>query len=86
MTGWSPASRMSLRPPGSGFFRESWREFGLTCTCPDFAVPCKHIAAAFLAIVREIDADPLKVLSFQGFDLKKALKERGSRSGAGRGV
>lgn len=40
-------------------------------------MPCKHIAAAFLAIVREIDADPLKVLSFQGFDLKKALKERG---------
>lgn len=62
---------------GLRLFPESWREFGLTCTCPDFAVPCKHIAAAFLAIVREIDADPLKVLSFQGFDLKKALKERG---------
>ncbi len=76
----SPAASATSATRGSAglrLFPESWREFGLTCTCPDFAVPCKHIAAAFLAIVREIDADPLKVLSFQGFDLKKALKERG---------
>ena len=62
---------------GLELFPRSWREFSMHCTCPDFAVPCKHIAAVYYEIVRPIDGDPLKVFLFRGLDLKAELKKRG---------
>ena len=59
---------------GIALFPHSWREFRLSCTCPDVAVPCKHISAVYYAIVNSIDVDPMWVFHLRGVDLVKELK------------
>ena len=58
-------------------FPASWREFEMHCTCPDSAVPCKHLAAVYYAIIKTIDADPMWVFACRGVDLPALLKKRG---------
>jgi uncharacterized Zn finger protein len=37
-----------------------------TCSCPDQAVPCKHIAAIILYVARVLDYDPFIILKIRG--------------------
>ena len=62
---------------GIHLFPQSWREFDMYCSCPDSAVPCKHLAAVYYAIVKTIDADPMWVFTCRGVDLTEKLKSRG---------
>lgn len=39
-------------------FPTSWRDLGMNCSCPDWAVPCKHIAAVIYMVGQEIDNNP----------------------------
>lgn len=32
-------------------FPSTWRDLGMNCSCPDWAVPCKHIAADRKSVV-----------------------------------
>ncbi|MBP3438446.1 MAG: DEAD/DEAH box helicase [Sutterella sp.] len=66
------AQRLGIR-----LFPSSWREFRMSCSCPDSAVPCKHLAAVYYAIVKTIDADPMWVFTCRGVDLTARLKSRG---------
>ena len=68
----SIAERLGIR-----LFPSSWREFRMSCSCPDLAVPCKHLAAVYYAIVKTIDADPMWVFTCRGVDLTARLKSRG---------
>ncbi|MFU8873038.1 SWIM zinc finger family protein [Micromonospora sp. SL4-19] len=36
------------------------------CGCPDFAVPCKHLAATFYLLAEAFDADPFQLLHWRG--------------------
>ncbi|TXT66492.1 MAG: SWIM zinc finger protein [Promethearchaeota archaeon] len=45
------------------------------CSCPDQAVPCKHIAAVILYISRVIDYNPLILLKLKGKKKKQLLSE-----------
>ncbi|MFI5484724.1 MULTISPECIES: SWIM zinc finger family protein [Micromonospora] len=36
------------------------------CSCPDFAVPCKHLAATFYLLAEAFDADPFQLLHWRG--------------------
>ncbi|OKI77704.1 SWIM zinc finger family protein [Micromonospora sp. CB01531] len=36
------------------------------CGCPDFAVPCKHLAATFYLLAEAFDADPFRLLHWRG--------------------
>ncbi|WBB67099.1 SWIM zinc finger family protein [Micromonospora sp. WMMD812] len=36
------------------------------CSCPDFAVPCKHLAATFYLLAEAFDADPFELLHWRG--------------------
>jgi uncharacterized Zn finger protein len=47
----------------------------MTCSCPDFQVPCKHIAATFYLLAEEFDADPFHILHWRGRE-KSALLAR----------
>nr|WP_241022050.1 SNF2-related protein [Burkholderia sp. Ac-20353] len=49
----------------------------MTCSCPDWAVPCKHLAAVIYLLSREIDGNPFLVFSLRGIELTQALKGRG---------
>ena len=62
---------------GISLFPKSWKEFRMSCTCPDSAVPCKHIAGVYYGMVKTIDADPMWVFYFRGVDLPGLLRQRG---------
>ena len=62
---------------GISLFPKSWKEFRMSCTCPDGAVPCKHIAGVYYGMVKTIDADPMWVFHFRGVDLPGLLRKRG---------
>ena len=46
-----------------------WYEMERSCTCPDDGDPCKHMAALYYIIAREIDADPRLLFKLRGMDL-----------------
>jgi uncharacterized Zn finger protein len=50
-------------------FPESWDDMEAKCSCPDWAVPCKHIAAVIYIIANEIDMNPFLVFELHNYDL-----------------
>ena len=49
--------------PGNPGLPGTLEEPGLRCSCPDWAVSCKHIAAVIYLVSREIDGNPFLVFS-----------------------
>ncbi|TCB96445.1 hypothetical protein E0H26_14935 [Micromonospora zingiberis] len=41
-------------------------ELDQRCSCPDAAVPCKHLAATFYLLAEAFDADPFALLHWRG--------------------
>lgn len=62
---------------GIQIFPKEWKDFGMNCSCPDWAVPCKHLAAVIYLIANEIDLNPFKVLELHGLDVLKELTKKG---------
>lgn len=63
------AERMGLK-----VFPGQWTDFKMQCSCPDWAVPCKHLAAVIYKISAEIDNNPFLVFNLHRVDLVKELK------------
>ena len=40
----------------------------MSCSCPDWEVPCKHLAATFYLLGERFDADPFEILAWRGRD------------------
>ncbi len=59
---------------GYSFIPES---FDSECSCPDYANPCKHIAAVFYTLADEIDYDPMILFKLRGRDKDKILEDCG---------
>jgi len=51
---------------GAPLFPGGVDELEQRCDCPDAAVPCKHIAAAFYLLAEAFDADPFRLLHWRG--------------------
>lgn len=47
-------------------FPESPAELASSCTCPDWARPCKHVAAVFYLLAEAFDEDPFLVFTWRG--------------------
>lgn len=47
-------------------FPAGWRDLTMSCSCPDAAVPCKHIAATFYLLAEAFDDDPFEILHWRG--------------------
>jgi uncharacterized Zn finger protein len=63
---------------GLALFPASPREMSMDCTCPDWEVPCKHLAAACYLLAESFDADPFEILAWRGRgrdDLLERLRE-----------
>lgn len=45
------------------------------CSCPDWANPCKHIAAVYLLLGEEFDRDPFLIFRMRGMDREDLLGE-----------
>lgn len=43
------------------------------CSCPDWANPCKHIAAVYLLLGEQFDADPFLLFRLRGKDKKEIM-------------
>jgi SNF2 family DNA or RNA helicase len=46
-----------------------WQEMKRSCTCPDYGDPCKHMAALYYIIAKEIDSDPHVLFKLRGMDM-----------------
>ena len=53
------------------------KEIHTDCTCPDWANPCKHIAAVYLLLAEEFDRDPFLLFRLRGIERKELLKLAG---------
>jgi len=66
-------------------FPHSERDIDMSCTCPDWANPCKHIAAVFYTLGTEFDRDPFLLLLLRGMSrehLLAALREKRAQAAA----
>jgi len=72
-----PAVQERADARGIALFPASWRDLDMHCSCPDGAVPCKHLAAVIYLLAHEIDADPFLVFRLRGVDLIGELERRG---------
>jgi len=68
------AQRLSI-----AVFPARWSDLKMHCSCPDWAVPCKHLAAVIYLLSREVDGDPFLVFSLRGLDLPRLLQQHGVR-------
>jgi uncharacterized Zn finger protein len=63
-------------------FPAAIRELRMSCSCPDSAVPCKHLAATFYLLAEAFDADPFQILHWRGRERQELLARlRDLRSG-----
>lgn len=55
---------------------KDWNSLNGTCSCPDWAVPCKHLAAVIYLLANEIDKNPFLIFRLHGMDLLAEVKKR----------
>jgi uncharacterized Zn finger protein/superfamily II DNA or RNA helicase len=60
---------------GIQLFPHSFRDLAMGCSCPDQAVPCKHLAAVIYIIANEIDRNPFLVFQLKGLDILEELQK-----------
>lgn len=61
---------------GIDLLPEDWNSLNGTCSCPDWAVPCKHLAAVIYLLANEIDKNPFLIFHLHGMDLLGEVKKR----------
>jgi len=72
---------------GTPLFPRSTADLTMRCSCPDWEVPCKHLAAVCYVLAEAFDADPFAMLAWRGKardDLLSALRGK-STGGASAG-
>lgn len=70
-----------LKGAGIELFPESWDDITASCSCPDWALPCKHLAAVIYMLANRIDSDPFLICKLRGFDILAELERRDYRIG-----
>jgi uncharacterized Zn finger protein len=63
---------------GTPLFPRHASDLDMRCSCPDWGVPCKHLAAVCYVLAEEFDRDPFAMLAWRGQardDLLAALRE-----------
>jgi uncharacterized Zn finger protein len=45
----------------------------MSCSCPDWGVPCKHLAAVCYVLAEAFDLDPFGILAWRGRDREDLL-------------
>lgn len=51
---------------GAPLFPQRAMDLTLSCSCPDWEVPCKHLAATFYLLAESFDDDPFAILLWRG--------------------
>lgn len=58
---------------GLALFPSRAGDLSLDCSCPDWEVPCKHLAAVFYLLAERFDDDPFSILAWRGRDRDELL-------------
>ncbi|MDR0594478.1 MAG: SWIM zinc finger family protein [Bifidobacteriaceae bacterium] len=58
---------------GLALFPSRAGDLSMDCSCPDWSVPCKHLAAVFYLLAERFDDDPFAVLAWRGRDREELL-------------
>ncbi len=67
-------------------FPVTGRELASACSCPDWASPCKHVAAAFYILAEAFDADPFLVFNWRGRTKQELIERLRALRGGGDAV
>jgi uncharacterized Zn finger protein len=70
---------------GTPLFPRISADLEMRCSCPDWGVPCKHLAAVCYVLAEAFDDDPFAMLAWRGKgreDLLTALRGKASAAGA----
>ena len=59
---------------GLSLFPARAEELTMDCSCPDWEVPCKHLAAVFYLLAESFDDDPFGILAWRGRDRDELLE------------
>jgi len=51
---------------GTPLFPHSPRDLDMSCSCPDWGLPCKHLAATCYVLAEAFDEDPFLMLAWRG--------------------
>jgi uncharacterized Zn finger protein len=71
---------------GTPLFPRTARDLQMSCSCPDWEVPCKHLAAVCYVLAEAFDDDPFAMLAWRGKgrdDLLVALRRMTGRDAGG---
>jgi uncharacterized Zn finger protein len=69
---------------GTPLFPKAARDLDMACNCPDWGMPCKHLAAVCYVLAEAFDADPFAMLAWRGKDRDSLLTAlRGKAAAAG---
>jgi uncharacterized Zn finger protein len=58
---------------GLRLFPNTLRELSMDCSCPDWQVPCRHLAAVCQLLAESFDTDPFRILAWRGRDRQRLL-------------
>jgi superfamily II DNA or RNA helicase len=58
-----------LKRGGIDLIPRRWKDMHRECSCPDWGDPCKHMAAVYYLLAKEIDQDPRILFALRGIDL-----------------
>jgi len=68
---------------GASLFPAQRGDLVTSCSCPDWANPCKHVAAVYYLLGEQFDDDPFLIFKLRGWDKAKLLAAlRAQRMGA----
>lgn len=56
-------------------FPRKEKEFKSTCSCPDWANPCKHVAAVHYVLADEFDRDPFMIFKIRGKSKEEIINQ-----------
>jgi len=68
---------------GTPLFPESQGDLDMECDCPDWEVPCKHLAAVCYVLAEAFDDDPFAMLAWRGQGREELLAALRGRPGSG---
>jgi uncharacterized Zn finger protein len=60
---------------GVHFLPNDYKDFNVSCNCPDYEVPCKHIAGVCYRLAGQLDQDPFLLFEMRGLAPEKLLQE-----------
>lgn len=70
---------------GLSLFPRRGGDLNTVCNCPDWANPCKHIAAVYILLGEEFDRDPFVIFKMRGSSREDLLEMAGIRQEFSRG-